>query len=175
MSAFMLAIMPTGQTVSILRTVPRDPTVGEDCSEAPLECGSGHRPDPPAHRRNEIRHDVCVEQISHQISTLSGTASTIDGKSSSRVASVASNASNDLGGTASMISLSPSLRIMARCRPRSWRHRAAPTPAIRPLIWLRRRRDAVLALALRAIAPFRRESPPQRRSLCGFRRTAWPR
>ena len=47
--------------------------------------------------------------------------------------------------------------------------------AMRQLISLRRRRDAVLALALRAIAPFRRESPPQRRSLCGFRRTAWPR
>lgn len=56
--------------------------------------------------------------------------------------------------------------------PSSWRHRA---PATRPLISLRRRRDAVLVPALPATAPFRRESPPQRRLLCGFRRTAWPR
>src|ERR1019366_7664311 len=62
---------------------------------------------------DKIGDDVGVEQVAHHRSTGSGCKSGMGGKSSSSGASVANTASRDSGGAGSMISRSPSLRIIA--------------------------------------------------------------
>src|SRR3984957_1302784 len=82
---------------------------------------------------NEIRHDVGVQQIAHQSPAGSGLGSGIGGKSSSRGASAASRDNRDFGWQGSMISLSPSLRMIASC-PGSSKSRGMRTARFRPFL-----------------------------------------
>src|SRR5674476_20172 len=82
---------------------------------------------------DKIADHIGIEQIAHQNLTGSSASSAIGGKSSSRGDSVDNTASRDLGGVGSMVSRSPSLRIMASS-PGSSNSRGIRTAWLRPFL-----------------------------------------
>src|ERR1019366_4011605 len=88
----------------------RDNDAGADTGLANLADALG---DATARIPDEVRNDVCIEEIPCQSATGSGTGSSTDGKSSSSGVRVASNANKDFGAVGSIISRPPSFRMIA--------------------------------------------------------------
>src|SRR5262249_59362225 len=86
-----------------------------------------------ARMADQVGDDVGVEQVTRQSSTGSGGGSEIGGNSSSGGARVANSASRDFGGAGSMMSLSPSLRMIASS-PGSSNSRGMRTAWFRPFL-----------------------------------------
>src|SRR5216684_4340399 len=97
---------------------------------------------PALRMADEIGDDVGIEQVAHQNSTGPGAGSGIGGNSSSSGARVANSASRDVGGAGSIISLAPSLRMMASS-PGSSNSRGIRTAWFRPFLKSLTRRSGI--------------------------------